>query len=131
MNQKKLNTNQLVKQAGQYLYRHIDGAYKGVSSSNTYDVYFVLYYQLKVEDRDPSKGEEYNDVHEMKLNISLTTYSNKIRVNIHELTPDNCTIGYIILPPEKLQDPLAAKKMIYDKVIQKVVKRYSEYDFIF
>ncbi len=129
---KPVSTNQLVKQVGQYLYKHIDGAYKAVSSSNTYDVYVEVYYQLPREQQVPGKQSEgYNDMHTMKININLTTYQNKIRVNIHELTPNQWTFSYMIIPPEKLQDVQQSMYLIYNKVLEKIKKHYKDYIFLF
>lgn len=129
---KNVPTNQLVKQIGRYIYNHIDGAYKSVSSSNTYDVYITVYYQLAKEDQDPNRAAEgYNDMHEMKVNISLTTYQNKIRVNIHEVTPNQWTFGYILIPPERIQSLEQARQLIYSKVIQQIESHYKDYLFLF
>lgn len=130
--QKPLSTNQLVNKVGQYLYKHIDGAIKSVRSSNTYDVYVTVYYQLDKWDQVPGRQQEgYNDMHEMVINISLTTYTNKIRVNIHEVTPEEWTFGYFVVEPEKLQDVQNAKKLIYEKVCKKIAKHYEDYNFLF
>lgn len=129
---KPVDVTQLVNQVGRYLYKHIDGAYKSVKSSNTYDVYMTVYYQLPRDQQVPGRESEgYNDMHEMKINISLTTYQNKIRVNIHEITPEQWTFGYILIPPEKLQDVEQSMKLIYEKVVQQIQKHYKDYLFLF
>ena len=79
-----LKIQQVLNKVGKYLYKHIDSSYKIQFSGNMCDVYIKVYYQLKYWDRIPGKGPEYNDVHEMPININLTTYQNKIRVNIIE-----------------------------------------------
>ena len=135
MPEKELNpreTSQLVNKVGQYLYKNIDSAYKGVKSTNTYDVYFFVLYQLPFEQWVPGKRKEgYNDMHEMHINISLTTYQNKIRVNVNEISPEEWTFGYILIPPEKLKNLDDARKLIYDKVIQKLKKHYEDYNFLY
>lgn len=125
------STNQKVKQIGKYLYNHIDGAFKYRSSSNVYDVYLTLLYQIPYWDRIPGKGSEYNDVHEMTININLTTYQNKIRVNTIEMTPNQKTLGYDLFSPEKLQNMEEAIHLIYNKVKKRISKAYSDYDFLF
>lgn len=124
-------TNQKVKQVGKYLYNHIDGAFKYKSSSNMYDVYLTLLYQIPYWDRIPGKGSEYNDVHEMTININLTTYQNKIRVDVIEMTPEQRTLGYDLFAPEKLKNLEEAMHFIYNKVKKRISKAYSEYDFLF
>lgn len=129
---KPVATNQLVNQVGQWLYKHIDSAYKAVRGSNTYDIYMTVYYQLPRLQQVPGReAEGYNDMHEMKINISLTTYQNKIRVNIHEVTPDQWTFGYILIPPDQLQTVENARELIYEKVIRKIEKHYKDYLFLF
>ena len=125
-------TSQLVNKVGQYLYKNIDSAYKGVRSPNMYDVYMFVYYQLPREQQIPGKQSTgYNDMHEMNININLTTYQNKSRVNITEMSPEQRTFGYILIPPEKLQNVQDSRKLIYEKVVQKLQKHYKDYLFLF
>jgi len=129
---KSVSTNQLVNKVGQYIYKNLDGSVKSVRSSNTYDIYTNVYYQLDRLDQVPGRQSEgYNDMHEMLINISLTTYQNKIRVNIHEVTPEEYTFGYFVVPPEKLNDVKYAKDLIYSKVCKLIAKHYDDYNFIF
>ena len=121
---------QLVNNLGRYLYKHIDSAYKGVNSANTYDVYMIVYYQLPGEKQIPGK-DDINDVHEMIINLNLTTYQNKIRLNMNEVTEDEWTFGQMIISPEKLEDMDKVRKMILDRVHKRLEKQFSEYDFIF
>ena len=119
-------TSQLVNKIGKYLYNHIDGAFKYKKSSNMYDVYFTLLYQLKLE-----FGGEVNDVKEMTVNINITTYQNKIRVNVIEMTPEERTIGYDLFTPDKLQNLEEAKDLIFNRVVKRVSKAYENYIFLF
>lgn len=123
--------SQQVNRIGKFLYKHLDGAYKYKKSSDQYDVYVTLLYQIPWFNRIPGKGKEYNDVHEMTLDINITTYQNKIRVNIIEMTDDERTIGYKVYRPELLENLEEAMKLIWYDVIAKVSKAYEEYDFIF
>lgn len=121
---------QVVNNLGRYLYKHIDSAYKGVNSSNTYDVYMIVYYQLPKE-QQLSGEDEKNDVQEMHINLSLTTYQNKVRLNMNEITPDEWTFGQMIIPPTKLEDMDKARKMILDRVKKQLEKHYEGFNFIF
>lgn len=127
----KLSANQQVNRVGKYLYNNLDGAFKYKTSSNTCDVYFTLLYQLPLESRDESKGEEYNDVHEITVDINITTYQNKVRVNVIEMTPMQRTLGYDLYEPYILENLENAKKRIFNKIIKRVSKAYSDYDFLF
>ena len=70
----KANGN-LVNRIGQYLNKHIDGAYKMAFHPNECEIFTRMYYQV------PGNPETLD---EMKFMISVTTYANKIRVNLIE-----------------------------------------------
>ena len=127
-NQQVLPASKQVKRIGQYLYKHIDGAYDFKSSSNNYDVYFLLLYELKKELREP--GKDY-PVEEMKININVTTYQNKVRINIIELTPKERTIGFDLYTPEKVQDLPKAYPVIMEKIYNRIYKAYEDYYFLY
>ena len=127
----KIPANQQVNRVGKYLYKNIDGAFKFKTSSNMCDVYFTLLYQLPEYAQDLSKGEEYNDVHEITIDINITTYQNKVRVNTIELDPKQRTLGYDLYDPCSLEDLETAKKRVFARVVKKVAKAYAEYEFLF
>lgn len=127
----KLSANQQVNRVGKYLYKNIDGAFKYKTSSNTCDIYFTLLYQLPLDMQEPDKGKEYNDVHEITVDINITTYQNKVRVNVIEMTPMQRTLGYDLYEPYVLENLENAKKRIFNKIIKRVSKAYSDYDFLF
>lgn len=127
-NQQVLPASKQVKRIGQYLYKHIDGAYDFKSSSNNYDVYFLLLYELKKELREP--GRDY-PVEEMKININVTTYQNKVRINIIEITPKERTIGFDLYPPEKVQDLQKAYPVIMEKIYKRIYRAYEDYYFLY
>ena len=116
-----------VKRVGKYLYNNIDSAYKFKSSSNTYDVYITVFYQLPTANRSPYD----EDIHEMNININITTYQNKLRVNTIEMSSAERTLGFDLFKPETLKNLKEACEMIYDKVCKRIVKAYEDYDFIF
>ena len=127
-NQQVLPASKQVKRIGQYLYKHIDGAYDFKSSSNNYDVYFLLLYELRKELREP--GKDY-PVQEMRVNINVTTYQNKVRINIIELTPKERTIGFDLYTPEKVQDLQKAYPVIMEKINKRIYKAYEDYYFLY
>lgn len=123
----KLPASTQVKRIGKYLYKHIDSAYNFKSSSNMFDVYFTVYYQEK----HPTLGITINGVQEMHVDINITTYQNKVRVNIIEMTPEERTLGYTLYTPEKLIDLPSAMKLIWNNIVKKIEKAYADYEFIF
>lgn len=126
-----LSANQQVNRLGNFLYKHIDGSFNYKKSSNMYDVYMTILYQLPVENQDESKGKEFNDLHEMTLDINITTYMNKVRINIIELTPEEKTIGYDLYEPEKLEDLVEASEGIMKKIHRRISREFREYEFLF
>lgn len=118
--------NQHVIRVGKYLYKHLDGAFKYMKSSNMYDVYCTLLYQRK-----PECGGKVNDVHEMTIDINITTYQNKLRVNTIEMTPQERTLGFDIIKPDDLDDLETAQKVIIWKVGNRIRKAYKDYVILF
>lgn len=129
--QGKLQAGQQVNRVGKYLYKHLDGAFKIEFSPNTCDVYITLLYQLPYLDRIPGKGKEYNSVHEMTLDLNITTYQDKLRINVLETDENERTLGHNVYGPEYLIDLEQAKQLIFNNIVKKVSKAYEEYDFIF
>lgn len=124
--QQTIPAGQQVNRVGKYLYNHLDGAFKSVKSGNTYDIYCTLLYQLKEE-----YGGAKNDVEEMTININITTYQNKLRINTIEMTPQERTLGYDLMKPEDLVDLQQAMKIIIWKVGNRIRKAYKDYLILF
>ena len=118
--------NKQVNRVGKYLYKNIDGAYKYDQHANECDVYVTLLYELKVE-----YGGTPNDVQEMTIDINITTYSNKLRVNTIELTPDKRTLGFDLIPPDKLVNLENAKILIMNIVRKRIEKAYQDYHILY
>lgn len=129
--QPKIQSSKLVNKVGRYLYKNIDGAFRMKSSSNTFDVYITLLYQLLPEFRSPRNSKEANDVQEMTLNLSITTYQNKIRLNIIEVDPNERTLGYFLYPPELFDNMESAFTKIKRDSNQTVKKKYDRYEILF
>lgn len=127
----QLQAGQQVNRVGKYLYKHLDGAYKIENSQNTVDVYITLLYQIPYLQRIPGRGREYNSVHELTLDLNITTYQNKLRVNIIEMNDNERTLGHNTYDEELLKDLELTKDLIFQNVVKKVSKAYEEYDFIF
>ena len=115
-----------VNRVGKYLKKHMDGAYKYVQRANECDVYVTLLYQLK-----PEYGGLPNDVHEMTIDINITTYQNKLRVNTLEVTPENRTLGFDLIKPEDLRNLELGKEMIQTIVGNRIRKAYRDYIILF
>ena len=128
---KNLQPNQIIPKVAKYLYKSIDSAYEIQTSANTADIFISVLYQLPVY-IGVSKTRSYDsDVNEMKLNINLTTYSNKIRMNIIEIAPEEKTLGFDTFNPEDLDDVVEARKKILNKIKKRISKEFADYEFIF
>lgn len=125
-----LPLSQVVNKLGKYLYKNIDSAEKMMFASNMCDIIFTAYYQLPPELQDNSKGDHYNDIHVMKLDLNITTYQNKIRINIIEISPEEVTIGYDLYADEVVNDLENAKKRILQKVEKRIQKFYRDRNFL-
>lgn len=124
--QPQIPASQQVNRIGKYLYKHLDGAYHYHKSGNMYDVYCTLLYELKEE-----CGGTKNDVQEMTIDINITTYQNKLRINTIEMTPQERMLGFDLIKPEELADLQQAMKNITQKVHNRVCKVYKDYIVIF
>lgn len=124
--QSTMPASKQVNRIGKYLYKHLDGAFKYATDRNMYDVYVTLLYQLK-----PECGGKVNDVQEMTININITTYQNKIRVNTIEMTPDERTLGFDLMKLEDMMDLEKAMKIIIWKVGNRIRKAYKDYLILF
>ena len=128
-----MNLNQQIIKIGKYLYKHLDGAIRQKSSGNTYDVNFLVLYQLPRLMQVPGRqAEGYNDMHEMILNINLTTYANKIRMNVTEISPNEKTLGHIVIDDEDMLSDLASlRKYALNRIHRWLYKEYEAYEFLF
>lgn len=116
----------VVNRVGKYLYNHMDGAYKYSKGANTYDVYVTLLYELKEE-----YGGIPNDVQEMTIIISITTYGDKIRVDTIELTPEERTLGFDRFDVDDVRSLDHAMELIKWKVGNRIRKAYKNYTILF
>lgn len=128
-----LQGGQLVNVIGNYLYRHIDSAFKFEKKPNIYDVYFTVFYEIPEHVRRAYQlsAPEYTKINEMTINLNVTTYQNKIRIDTIEVTPDEMTLGFDLFLPEKLDDLNKAFELVMTKVYKRIAKRFEDFDFVF
>lgn len=123
--------NSYVNKVGKYLYNHIDSAYKFKTSSNMYDVYMVVYYQIPYLPDRPGGDITYSDIQEMRIDINITTYLTKLRINLIQMTPDERTLDHFTIDVEKVSDIRMIFSKILDRIQKKLIKMYEGYEFIF
>lgn len=121
-----MELGQIVKKLGKWLSKNMINAFKYTSGANESSVYFKIYY---VEYTDPSVDYYNEELDEMIVEINITTYANKLRVNIIERTPEEFTVGHIVYPPEKLLDWVKLREKVMDDILTKIQKRFTSYKF--
>lgn len=123
MTNRQIPLNQQLNRIGKYLYKNLDGAFKFESSSNMFDVYITLLYQ-DVTNKDDT-------VNEMTLDLNLTTYQDKLRINIYEVTPEERTLGSFTVKSDKLVNLSDLTKFVFQRIVKYVDKAYEDYEFIY
>lgn len=135
------NLSQTVNSLGKYIYKHLDGAINYKKSSNMFDIYSIVLYSIP-HDLIKKYGiseDKYKETYEMIININITTYQEKIRVNLIEESPDKITLGSKIFNLEKLRRKYTnqqeyfnyIKEAVVSYLIKRLELRYQDYDFIY
>lgn len=131
----ELQAGQKVNKIGKYIKKHIDGAYKIAFSPMTCDVYITIYYQIPgdVIALVEKYGQHLQDISmkSMDIDISITSYQNKIRINVIRMDDNEKTLGHFVMKPEETQNLDKVLKDIKDKVAHYIEKEYADYDFVF
>lgn len=129
---KQLKPQQEVNTLGKFLFKNIDSAYKQNKSSNMYDVWIAVVYEIPKHVIDLyDLDERYQNTNEMNINLNITTYSNKIRINIIEVSPDELTLGSKTYDLEKFSDYYYLRDNLMNYLYKRLEKRYEGFDFIF
>lgn len=115
-----------VNRIGKFIYKHLTDAYKLDKSENMNDVYFTILYELK-----PEYGGTPNDVQEMDICVSITTYQNKIRVNVIRMDDGEKTLMHKTYKPEDLVDLHRAFDLIMHDIEGSVRQEYRECNILF
>ena len=131
----KEQAGQKVNRIAKYLKQHIDGAYKVSFSPMTADVYLTIYYQIPRHVLELMKKYnaklENTDMNSMDIDISITSYQNKVRINVIRMDDNEKTLGHFVLKPEDIVDLGDMLGLIKAKVSQFIEKEYADYDFVF
>lgn len=117
---------QYVNIISNYLYRHIDTSYDQKHSANMSDVYFQVYYQMIHSDDTLD-----DNLQTMDIDLNITTYQDKIRINVLEITPDEFTLGMKTFTYKSDTD---LNKLLQDTlayVDKRLHKCYSDREFIY
>lgn len=122
-----MTINQQINRIGKYIYHNIDGAVGYKTKPNKSIVTFLMYFQY-----DPDKVEQYDiDLQEIKIEIDITTYNNKIRVDMIELDPNERTLGYYLYSLESANDITYIKDDILNKLNKRIRKFYGRFLYLY
>lgn len=130
MPNKPLHQSQIVNKLVKYLYKNLDGAFKMRIAPNEGDVYLTVLYMLPVY-LGKSQKKYDSTVHEMTVDLHITTYADKIRMNIIAMNPQASTIGFDTFPIERMQDMEVAKTLVLNKLHKRLEKEFDDYEFMF
>lgn len=123
---KIIPASQQVNRVGKFMYNSLDGAFKFKTSPNTFDVYITILY------REPYvEGVSDPEIHEMVVDLNITTYQNKLRVNLIEISPEERTIGFDVYDPGLLVNLEYASSLIFKTVCKRIARAYKDYEFLF
>ena len=119
------NAGEYVNKVGKYLKQTLDGAYKIKFSPMECQVFMEMLFEV------PEDKKSYGEI---KFEISIVSYQNKLRINITELTEREKTVGQIILKEldlENLSDLHQIKIMVVDKINKFLEKEYPGYYLVY
>lgn len=126
----KMQGGQYVNKVGRYLYEHLDGAFKVDKSPNMYDIWLTLLYQIPSEYLTESEKDDV-DVQELTINLNVTTYDDKLRINIIVEDEYEKTIGTKTFSFAKIDNLEWLRLEILKFIRKKLEKEYGDYDFYF
>lgn len=131
-----MQAGQKVNAIAKYINKHVDGAYKlTFNPGMTADVYITIYYDIPSEAREVMKkyGAEpkQKGMESMDIDINITSYQNKIRINVIRMDDNEKTLGHFVIKPEEIKDVYDVVEGIKQKVSSFIEKEYADYDFIF
>lgn len=119
--EKPLEGTKLVNMLGNYLYNNLDGAIDFKKNGGAYELNTLVLYQ---KFGDPT-------LYEMILNLDITTYTDKIRVNILEKSPDFATVGFSTFPIVTQKNIPLLYAQVWPKVCKQISKYFEDYEFLF
>lgn len=122
-----MKLNQQINRIVKYLYHNIDGAISYRTEPNKSIVTFLMYFQ---DDPSTVNQSDFN-LNEIKIEIDVTTYNNKVRVDMIELDPNQRTLGYYLYSPESIQDMKYIRNDILNKLSKRIRKFYGQFLYLY
>lgn len=130
---KAFSPSQVPGRLGKSLYKKIDGSYSYKTTSNSSEVRFTVLYQIppEVSERYNLSQDEREKVNVMDLLLSITTYSNKIRVELVELSPKEKTVAFKTFPADLFIDMPKGTSSVVSFIRSSVYKEFDGYNVLF
>lgn len=128
-----LNPTKLVNTVGKSISKKLLGTLRKRKESNECIVDCTILYQIpkEVSHRYMLPKEVRDNVGEMDVQISVTTYSNKIRVNMVQLTPKQKTMGCKTFKVDTFNNVQQGMKAVMTFIGKCVEREYPEYEVLF
>ena len=111
-----------VNEVAKYFQKKTDGAYSIKFGVNTVDIYMYMYYHTRNAE-DP--------IQQMNLDISMTSYDNKIRVNVTEITDLEYTFLHFTVPVKETDSMEDVRIKILERIAKGIEREYEDYDVVF
>lgn len=130
---KQMEVTKLVNTVGKSLYKKLDGSYSFKKGNGFSEVKSTILYQIpkEVSDRYNLAQEEREKVNVMEVTISITTYSNKLRVEVIELSPEEKTIAFKTFKSDMFNNIQQGISVVYDFITSSIEKEFNGYEILF
>lgn len=128
-----VNLNKVVNSLGKAIYKRLEGSYSFKKTSNMYEIKSTILYQIpkQISDKYNLVDEERNKVNVMDVTVNITTYSDKIRVEVIEVTPEEKTIAFKTFKSDWFDNIQTGINYVYSFITSSIEKEFNGYEFLF
>lgn len=130
---KQLDLTKIKNSVAKSVYKKLDGAYSFKKGSTGCQVKTTVLYQIPhyISKRYSLNKEEADTVNVMNIEIQFTVYSNKLRVYLAELSPEEQTIGFKTFNKDVFDNMQNGVQEVLDFIHKIIIKKFEYYDFLF
>lgn len=128
-----VNLNKVVNSLGKAIYKRLEGSYSFKKTSNMYEIKSTILYQIpkQISDKYNLVDEERNRVNVMDVTVNITTYSDKIRVEVIEVTPEEKTIAFKTFKSDWFDNVQTGINYVYSFITSSIEKEFNGYELLF
>lgn len=129
----KIDNTKLVNIVGKSLYKRLDGAYSFKKLNGCSEVKSTVLYQIPkmISDRYNLPKEQRDNVQVMDITINVTTYSDKIRVEVIEISPEEKTIGFKTFRFIDFNNVQQGCEKVYSFITSSIKTEFEGYEVLF